>query len=187
MLNKVDLVNFKSKEISAFTLKEAQEKLAETVNMEVFANATIAWNKAGKPRPGTPEYKVFCSEFLTKKTKNKAGLAGVIVMESGSADTRQRPYSFENVVNKEKRKYQTFLTVIDDETGKVLVETNGTKTDAKEAVRDLYSKDGYRGNATCFYNKKVVKGTKEAFTVKYQPSKSAKEGVFMFFGIERND
>lgn len=183
----MDLVNFKKVEISAFTLKEAQEKLSESVNMELFANATIAWNKAGKPRPGTVEFKTFCSEFLTKKTKNKTGLAGVIVLEGGSADTRQRPYAFENVVNKEKRKYQTFLTVVDNETGKTLVETSGTKTEAKDAVRDLYSKTGYRGNATCFYNKKVVKGAKEAFTVKYQPSKSAKEGLYLFFGIERND
>ena len=52
-------------------------------------------------------------------------------------------------------------------------------TDKERQNEDYY--------ATCFYNKKVVKGTKEAFTVKYQPSKSAKEGVFMFFGIERND
>ena len=153
-------LNFKRVDVNAFTLKEAEEILAEKANFEKFANATQAWKNAGSPMQNTKEFKEFCANYLAEKTKNKQGLGCVIVYEAGKADTRERPWEMNDVVNElGKRKYKTTYLIIDEETGKILA---------------------------CIYTKEVVEGEKRAFTMKYQASKSAKEGYFIFFGIERN-
>lgn len=178
--------NFKRVDINAFTLKEAQAILAEKVNFEQFANATSAWKNAGAPRANTKEFKEFCACYLADKTKNKQGLGAVIVYEPGKADTRERPYEMIDVVNEQgKRKYKTAYWIMDKETGKILAKTQENKSKAKEIAKELYVK-GYRGSLECIYAKEVVEGEPKAFEMNYQPSISAKEGTFIFFGIERN-
>lgn len=180
-------LNFKRVDVNAFTLKEAEEILAEKANFEKFANATQAWKNAGSPMQNTKEFKEFCANYLAEKTKNKQGLGCVIVYEAGKADTRERPWEMNDVVNElGKRKYKTTYLIIDEETGKILAKTQENKAKAKELAKELYTKGGYRGKLTCIYTKEVVEGEKRAFTMKYQTSKSAKEGYFIFFGIERN-
>ena len=50
-------LNFKRVDVNAFTLKEAEEILAEKANFEKFANATQAWKNAGSPMQNTKEFK----------------------------------------------------------------------------------------------------------------------------------
>ena len=85
-----------------------------------------------------------------------------------------------------KRKYKTTYIITDKDTKKVLGKTQENKAKAKEIAKDLYVKNGYRGKAICTYTKEVVEGQTKAFEIEYQASKSAKEGYFIFFGIERN-
>ena len=101
-------MNFKRVDINEFTLEEAKETLKSKANFEVFGNATQAWKNAGSPAQNTREFKEFCANYLAQKTKNKQGLCCVIIYEPGKADTRERPYQIDNVVNdKGKRKYKT--------------------------------------------------------------------------------
>lgn len=180
-------LNFKRVDVNAFTLKEAEEVLSNKANFEVFINATTAWRNAGSPLQNTKEFKEFCANYLMEKTKNKQGLGCVIVYESGKADTRERPWEMTDVVNElGKRKYKTTYLIVDDETGQILAKTQDNKAKAKELAKELYAKGGYRGKLTCIYTKEVIEGEKKAFTMKYQPSSNAKEGCFIFFGIERN-
>lgn len=179
-------LNFKRVDINAFTLKEAQEILKDKANFEQFANATSAWKNAGSPMQNTREFKEFCASYLADKTKNKQGLGCVIVYEPGKADTRERPYELTDVVNEQgKRKYKTSYWLIEEGTGKVIAKTSENKSKAKELAKSLYVK-GYRGNLECIYVKEVAEGESKAFNIKYQPSISAKEGTFIFFGVERN-
>ena len=59
----------------------------------------------------------------------------------------------------------------------------GTKAQAKELVRNLYI-NGFRGNVTCVCNKQIVEGSSIVFTAEYAPSKSARFGTYLVFGIK---
>lgn len=186
----MDKVNFKRVDINAFTMVEADEVLATKVTYSRFQNATQAWKNAGSPAQNTSEFKEFCAKYLADKCKNKPGLGAVIVYEAGKADTRERPYTLTDVVNeKGKRKYKTtyvIMDVTDPKEPKILAKTQENKAKAKEIAKDLYIKDGFRGKAICKYTKEVVEGETTAFEINYQPSKSAKKGCFIYFGVEAN-
>ena len=175
--------NFKRIEVNAFTKEEAKEQVKETFFVQ--RDATQAWKKAGEPSPLDKEFKEFASEYLKKHTKNAPGVACSITYKPGSADTRERPYKLEDVVNEQgRRSYVTTYTLIDDATGEILLKTTETKTKAKELAKKLYTENGYRGKATCIYAKEVSKGEPLAFKIKYEPSKNAAEGKYIFFGFE---
>ncbi len=54
----------------------------------------------------------------------------------------------------------------------------------KELAKELYTKKDYTGDVYCKYIKAVVEGEDGAFEVKYTPSKSAKMGTYICFGVE---
>ena len=133
-------LNFKRVDVNAFTLKEAEEILAEKANFEKFANATQAWKNAGSPMQNTKEFKEFCANYLAEKTKNKQGLGCVIVYEAGKADTRERPWEMNDVVNElGKRKYKTTYLIIDEETGKQKVDKEGNPKEKPVFDISIYS------------------------------------------------
>ena len=73
---------------------------------------------------------------------------------------------------------------INPATGEVLFLNFETKTKAKEIAKELYTKKGYTGDIYCKYIKAVVEGEDGAFEVKHTPSKSAKMGTYICFGVE---
>lgn len=178
------MANFKRVEVKAFTRSEAVEAVKDTFFVQ--RDATQAWKKAGEPSPLDKEFKEFCAEYLTKFTKNAPGTACSITYKPGSADTRERPYKLTDVVNeKGKRKYVTTY-IIRDEKGNELARTTENKAKAKELAKKLYTEGGYKGKAKCTYTKEVAEGEPNAFFIEYAPSKSSKEGTFIFFGIEKD-
>ena len=180
-------LNFKRVDIQAYTMKEAEIALADQAGFENFKNATQAWKNAGSPLSTSIEFKKFCAEYLQANTKNKQGLGCVVVLENGSADTRERPYKETDVVNESgKRKYKTTYLICDEKTGVIMGKSQETKAKAKAIAKDLYKKDGYRGDLVCTYTKEVVEGEPVAFKMSYAASKSAKNGHFVFFGVEKN-
>lgn len=176
--------NFKRVEVKAFTKAEAIDQVKDTFFVQ--RDATQAWKKAGEPSPLDSNFKAFCANYLEKHTKNAPGSACVIVYKAGSADTRERPYKITDVVNeKGKRKYVTTYIIKDKKTGNELAKTTENKSKAKELAKKLYTEGNYRGSAICTYTKEVAEGEPTAFTIDYAPSKSSKEGHFIFFGIEK--
>ena len=75
-------------------------------------------------------------------------------------------------------------TGINPATGEILFTNFETKNKAKEVAKELYTKKDYKGDVFCKYIKDVVEGEVGAFEVKYTPSKSAKQGTYICFGVE---
>lgn len=179
------MANFKRVEVKAYTKAEAIDQVKDTFFVQ--RDATQAWKKAGEPSPLDKEFKVFCLNYLKEHTKNAPGTACSITYKAGSADTRERPWKMNDVVNeKGRRKYVTTYILRDSETGKELARTSETKAKAKELGKKLYTDGGFRGSLKCTYSKEVSEGEPVAFTMEYAPSKSAKEGQYIFFGIEKD-
>ena len=81
------------------------------------------------------------------------------------------------------KKYKTTYQLIDKKSGSVIAETSETKAKAKEIAKSLYTDKGYKGDIVCTYTKQVLEGEPIAFEVEYTPSKSAKKGTYLCFGI----
>ncbi len=146
----------------------------------------------------------FAAEYLKKHTKNAVGTGCIITIEAGVADSREKPYKINDVVNEvvtgtvvrenketgekeevetTKRKFTTTYVIVDDNTNEIIDKSQETKTEAKKRLAELYQ-TGYKGNATCYYTKEVTDGEPRAFTAEYTPSINAKLGNYLVFGIE---
>lgn len=179
------MANFKRVEVKAYTKAEAIDQVKDVFFVQ--RDATQAWRKAGEPSPLDKEFKVFCANYLEKHTKNAPGTACMITYRAGAADTRERPYKMNDVVNeKGKRKYVTTYLLKDKSTGEELAKTTENKKKAQELAKKLYIDGGFRGSIICTYTKEVAEGEPVAFTVDYAPSKSSKEGHYIFFGVEKD-
>lgn len=188
------MVNFRKFEVTGATKLEALKKVADHFALNVDGNvkgdATQAYKLAKKKAQESgkawtaSDDSAFFNDYLTKK-KAIAGEAYVITIDSAVADTRERPYKIIDVKNeKGKRKFKTFYTLIDKETGAVLKEVDTTKADAKNVAKQLII-DGFHGKMICKYTHQVVEGEPLAFEAEYAPSVNAKQGVYVVFGIEK--
>lgn len=207
------ILNFQKMEVFGASKEEALAQAPFNVGLpgadctQAFRNYKKQF--VGKPFTDS-DMKQFMLEQLAKKTKNTEGNGCYIVLESAVADSRERPYCFTDYKNTEgTRKYVIVYQLIDDQTGKVIAETPvkqvqdkdkdgnlltnedgspkmvwqyGTKAQAKEIAKELYI-NGYKGNITCRYTKQVVDGEPIAFKVSYAPSKNARVGRYLCFGI----
>ena len=178
------VVNFKRMEVTGVSKEEAFAQAP----FAIMGDATQAYNRWLKENPNASDgdVKQFMIDYLTKKSKNVAGIGYAIVRKSAIADTRERPSKIEDVKNeKGARKYQTIYQIIDKKTDAVLATAEGTKTKAKEVTKKLYTDKGFKGTIVCKYTKQVVDGEPVAFTAKYEPSKNSRPGEYTVFGIEK--
>lgn len=179
------LVNFKKSEVCGVSKAEAFEKAP----FHIMSDATQAYKLWLAKQTGVITdalVKEFCVEQLQKKTKMTPGVGLAITLESAVADTRERPYKFDDVKNeKGKRKYKTTYQIKTMD-GKILANCEETKAKAKEIVRSLYTdiNNPLREDVICTYSKQVVEGEPVAFTAKYTPSKGSKSGRWLVFGVE---
>lgn len=168
------LMFMKKFEINAFSFEEAKQKALD-LGITIVRNVTMSF-KNEKPE----DFDAFAEAMLKKnKLENTTGVGCVVVMEAGSADTRERPYevinnNVEGSLTKKRvfeiRKKSDGLTVGEAETkGQALREAKKLMKDLRE---DLVCKQVYH-----------VLGDKElAFTLKYVPSVRTKEGRYVVFG-----
>ena len=109
------MTNFKQVEAKAYNKEEAFAQFPFNVQLQ-GADCTQAWKNAGKPMTGSA-LKEFMAEQLQKKTRFSAGNGCYIIVESGVADTRERPYKITDVKNeKGKRKSSTLYLIKDRHT-----------------------------------------------------------------------
>lgn len=171
--------NFKMVEVKGYTKDEAVKQ----VNFQIMRDATQAWKAAGKPMM-EKELRAFCDKYLAQFTKYIANAGCIITIEAGSANTRENPCTVKDIKNeKGKRTYKTGYQAINKATGEILFTNFETKAKAKEMAKALYKK-GYKGDIFVKYIKDVVEGEVGAFEVLYTPSKSAKVGKYICFGVE---
>ena len=179
------ILNFKSVTISAASKEEAIAQVEEQY-FHVNGDATQAFKNAKAKHEGVwteKDEKAFKLDYLEKKVKSCPGAGYYITVEAAVADTRQRPYKVEDVKNEGKRKFKSFYKWV-DANDKVIVKVDTNKTDAKNAIKELYKSGAFKGDAKLIKTKDVVEGNAVVATAKYTPSKSTKMGTWTFFGIE---
>lgn len=201
----------KIQECKGFTKEEAFKDLGFIPNHAAIpgCNCTQAWNKVGRPMPGTRDFRIFAAEQLVEKTKNVAGLGLHIVVEAPIVDSRKRPYTIiNNVVDGTREwtfKYMIFeadiimdefpTTTTDDngdlvkgesftepsiaEYGKI-IEIVDNKADALNRVKELTTKNK---RSYAFYAVKVPDRMPIAGYSIYTPSSGTKEGTYVAFGF----
>lgn len=167
-------------EINAFTLDEAKQKAAE-MGLTVVKNVTPSWKNANEPAFGTVDFKKFIVETLEKKRlTNSTGVGVIVTIEPGTADDRQRPYTFNNNVKEGSRVTKRYFEVRLVEDGGLIgrYETKGEAARAAKAVMVDIKKDLY-----CDIVYRVVDPEMAvAFTVDYTPSTKTKMGKYVVFG-----
>lgn len=150
-------------------------------------NATQAFENWKKKQTGIisdAAVKQFMLDYLDKETKSLPGVGCYIVKEAAVKDTRKRPYEITDIKNEQgARQYKTVYRWIDNATGEVVAESDKTKADAKNRLKEMYSKFGYKGNARLEMVKVCVKGQAIVAEAKYTPSKSAANGSYVVFGV----
>ena len=189
------------KECQGYTKDEAFASLKFNPNSPLIkgANATQAWNLAGRPMIGTTKFKQFVVEQLADKTKFAPGYGIHIVMDSNVEDKRKRPYSVINnktIGTREwKFKYQIREDLIDfniiesdgDEDAIITVAERGmvieecdSKAEALEIAKRLTTQN--HKNYSIVAIKVPDKSPISAFVL-YTPSKNARVGTFIACGI----
>ena len=167
--------------VNAYTKDEAK---AQVVNeFEIMKDATTAYKLAGFPQEA--ELTEFCNNYLAKNTKMIPGVGCIITIVPGVSDTRDNPYSVKDIKNeKGKRVYKKCFQIIDRDTNQLLSKCFGTKSEAKDVVKEMY-REGYKGEILCIYAKEVIEGEVKAFEASYAPSKSTVCGKYICFGMPK--
>lgn len=182
--NKKMSTKITTKEVKAFTKKEATEN--KEIPFSVLKDATAAWKNAGCPFTNKVELKAFFDKYLTAHTKNIEGVGCFITVIPGSADTRNRPFTITNVKTTGSRKFGRVFKLIDESNGQILKSVKGTKAEAQAAAKKLIN-DGFKGKGKIVVTQEVTEGEPIVTYFEYTPSKSAKMGQYLFFGIESTE
>lgn len=179
----LEMSSFKSIVTVAQGLDVAKKIVAHAYE-DIVKNATQAWKNAGSPEENTEAFKEFAAKYLEKNTKDEPGKACYIVVENYVANKKQRPYTFTNVVRKGKRLYKTAIALVDARVGNDLKLVFTGETDARKEAKELY-KNGFTNDLYAEYRKLPIDGAL-AFKMAYSPSKGAKSGRYIFFGMTKD-
>ena len=168
-------------EINAFSMEEAKAKAAE-MGLTVVRNVTQSWKNANSPVTDK-SFKEFAVDSLQKNhLANAEGVGLMVVVNSGSADTRERPYKFTNNVVEGKKNIERVYEIRRKDNGTVLA-TASMKADAEKKAKALMA--DVKTDLECVIVYHVTEGKDLAFTLNYTPSTSTKEGTYIVFGNER--
>lgn len=189
------------KECQGYTKDEAFANLRFNPNSPLIkgANATQAWNLAGRPTVGTNKFKQFVVEQLADKTKFAPGYGIHIVMDSNVEDKRKRPYSVINNKTVGTREWKFKYQIREDFINFDIIESDGyedvnitvaergmvieecdSKAEALEIAKRLTTQN--HKNYSIVAIKVPDKSPISAFVL-YTPSKNAKVGTFIACGI----
>ena len=168
-------------EIKAFSIEEAKAKAAE-MGLTVVRNVTMSWKNAGSPVTDK-SFKEFAVDSLQKNhLANAEGVGLLVVITGGSADTRERPYKFNNNVVEGKKNIERVYEIRRKDTGAV-IGTAAMKADAEKLAKNLMA--DVKTDLECVIVYHVTEGKDLAFTLDYTPSTNTKEGTYIVFGNER--
>ena len=168
------LMIMKKFEINAFGLEEAKAKALE-MGISVIRNVTPSFRNE-KP----VDFDLFAEEMLKKnKIDNATGVGCIVVIEAGSADTRERPYELINNVTEGSLTKKRVFEIMKKSDG-TLVATGETKGDAIRAAKNAMK--NVREDLICKQVYRVVGSHELAFELKYVPSANTKEGKYVVFG-----
>lgn len=179
------ILNFKSVSVVADSKAEAIAKIEEEY-FHINGDATQAYKNAKAKHQGIwsdRDDKAFKLDYLEKKGKSCPGAGYLITVESAVADTRERPYKIEDIKNEGKRKFKSMYKWVTKD-GKTVCSVDTNKTDAKNAIKELFKKGELKEDVTLIKTKDVVEGNATVAVAHYTPSKNTKKGTWIAFGIE---
>lgn len=161
-------------EINAYSFDEAKNKALE-LGITVVRNVTPSFKKEHPV-----DFDEFAERMLTKNhLENANGVGCIVVLEAGSADTRERPYEYiNNTVEgalKKKRVFEVRTVKEDKLIGEAESKNEAAKL-AKAAMKDI------REDLYCKQIYKILGDKGLAFDLKYVPSANTKEGRYIVFG-----
>lgn len=161
-------------EINAYSFDEAKNKALE-LGITIVRNVTPSFKKEHPV-----DFDEFAERMLVKNHLDTAnGVGCVVVLEAGSADTRERPYEYiNNTVEGALKKKRVFevRTVKDDKLIAEAESKNEAAKLAKAAMKDV------REDLYCKQIYKILGDKGLAFDLKYVPSANTKEGRYIVFG-----
>ena len=130
--------------------------------------------------------KTFANEQLAKeKLTSVPGVGFIVVVANGSKDTRERPYTYENVVTEGRMATERTYEVRRVDNGELVVSLSGegaTKDAAIKAAKEIMADVKADLNIEVVY--RVKDGKNVVGRLKYTPSINAQKGRYIFFGNE---
>lgn len=186
----------KIKECKGYSTQEAFKDLNFVADDPlIHANVTTSWIHAGKPYPGTSAFKLWAVGVLEKRTHTLPGKGLYIVIKPPILDTRKQPFTVVNdnqrLPKKWIRLYQIREDVIsmrkDDDEVIVSIKEEGPiieeyplKKEAIERMKELTSITHKSYSLLCV---KVPEENRVSAVCVYTPSKRARKGKYIAFGI----
>jgi hypothetical protein len=172
------------KEFEVYSYEEAVAAV-EAEGYKVIRNKTASWKNAGSP-VGDAGLKTFANEQLAKeKLTSVPGVGFIVVVANGSKDTRERPYTYENVVTEGRMATERTYEVRRVDNGDLVVSLSGdgaTKDAAIKAAKEIMADVKADLNIEVVY--RVKDGKNVVGRLKYTPSVNAQKGRYIFFGNE---
>lgn len=175
-------MSMKKFEIKAFSMEEAKGK-AKEMGIGVVANVTPSFKKRGEPTGD--KFAIFATEMMDKRNLTDVdGVGLMVVVESGSADKRIRPYAFKNNVADGTRKFRRVNEIRLKSTDQLVGEAM-KKEDAIKLAKQLMTK--YKEDMVCKIVYRTIDAAEEvAFELDYVPSANTTEGTYIVFGNVKN-
>lgn len=170
------------REFEVYSYEEAVAA-AEAEGFKVIRNKTASWKNAGSPI-SDQQLKTFATEQLEKeKLTNVPGVGFIVVVASGSKDTRERPYTYENVVTDGRMETERTYEVRRVDNGELVVSLAGdgaTKDAAVKAAKEVMADVKADLDIEVVY--RVKDGKNVVGHLKYVPSINAEKGRYIFLG-----
>lgn len=172
------------KEFEVYSYEEAVAA-AEAEGFKVTRNKTASWKNAGSPI-SDKDLKAFTVDQMNKeKLTGIPGVGFIVVVASGSKDTRERPYAYENVVTEGRMATERTFEVRRVDNGELVVSLAGegaTKDAAIKAAKEAMSEVKADMDIEVVY--RVKDGKNVIGHLKYVPSVNAEKGRYIFLGNE---
>jgi len=171
-------------EFEVYSYEEAVAA-AEAKGYKVIRNKTASWKNAGSPISDSA-LKTFTVEQLGKeKLTEVPGVGFIVVVANGSKDTRERPYTYENVVTDGRMATERTYEVRRVDNGELVVSLAGdgaTKDAAIKAAKEVMPDVKADMDIEVVY--RVKDGKNVVGHLKYAPSINTEKGRYIFLGNE---
>lgn len=172
------------REFEVYSYEEAVAA-AEALGHKVIRNKTASWKNAGSPISDAA-LKTFAEEQIAKeKMTGVPGVGFMVVVAAGTKDSRERPYTYENVVTDGRMATERTYEVRRVDNNELVVSLSGegaTKDAAIKAAKEVMPDVKADMNLEVVY--RVKDGKSKIGTLKYVPSINAEKGRYVFFGNE---
>ena len=172
------------REFEVYSYEEAVAA-AEAEGYKVIRNKTASWKNAGSPISDATLKKFAEEQIAKEKMSGVPGVGFIVVVAAGTKDSRERPYTYENVVTDGRMATERTYEVRRADNDELLVSLAGdgaTKDAAIKAAKEVMCDVKTDLKLEVVY--RVKDGKNIVGHLKYTPSVNAEKGRYIFLGNE---